>query len=126
MCDNRRGMDWILYLLITCIHHSELHQITDKPRLVSSVCYSLHWPFPGKDFYQGRFFSFPRSGLLVTAARAELLPTDNSTNCVPEWRPYHTKVLDFSSLADFQLATGNFSSLAHQPATSRHFNQLNC
>jgi hypothetical protein len=24
-CDYRRGMDWILDLLTTCIHHSELH-----------------------------------------------------------------------------------------------------
>jgi hypothetical protein len=27
VCDYRRGMDWILDLLITCVHHSELHFI---------------------------------------------------------------------------------------------------
>jgi hypothetical protein len=25
VCDYRRGMDWILDLLTTCTHHSELH-----------------------------------------------------------------------------------------------------
>jgi hypothetical protein len=52
-------------------------------RLVSSVYYSLHQPFPDNGFYLGRFFSFSHSGRLVTAARAELLSNDNSINWVP-------------------------------------------
>jgi hypothetical protein len=37
------SMDWILDLLTTCIHHTELHFTnTDTHRLVSSVSYSLH------------------------------------------------------------------------------------
>jgi hypothetical protein len=47
-------------------------QITDTHRLVSSVYYSLHSPFPGNGFYRGRFFSYTRLGPPVTAARAEL------------------------------------------------------
>jgi hypothetical protein len=48
MCvTDRRGMDWILNLLITCIHHSELH-VTDHwhTQIVSSVCLSplaVYW-----------------------------------------------------------------------------------
>jgi hypothetical protein len=40
-----------------------------------------------------RFFSSPHSGHLVTAARAELLSTDNSTNWFPGWRPFHANLL---------------------------------
>jgi hypothetical protein len=72
VCDYGRGMDWILDLLTTCIHRSELHFTDHWHRLVSSVYHSLHEPFPGNGFYRGRFFNFPRSGPLVIAARAEL------------------------------------------------------
>jgi hypothetical protein len=89
--------------------------ITDTHRLVSSVHYSIHKPFPGNGFYRGRFFSFPYSRHLVTAAHAELLSTENLTNWVPSWRPFHTILLVFSSQADFQL-----NSLTHQLATSCH------
>jgi hypothetical protein len=75
---------------------------------VSSVHYIFQQPFPGNDFYRGRFFSFPQSGPLVTAARLEFLSTDNSTNWVPVWRPYYTNLL-FSSQADFQLTTELYS-----------------
>jgi hypothetical protein len=71
---------------------------------------SLHWPFPGNGFYQWRFFSFRHSDLLVKAARAEILSTDNSTNWrLPGWWPFHTNLLVFSSLADFQLTTDSWT-----------------
>jgi hypothetical protein len=43
VCDYRRGMDWILDLLTTCIHHSELH-FTHHWHTQTSVLslYSLH------------------------------------------------------------------------------------
>jgi hypothetical protein len=69
-----------------------------------------------------RFFSFPHSGPLVTAAHAELLSTDS---CVPRWRLFHTnQLLVFSSQADFQL---NWQlNSPNQPATSRHFTKPKC
>jgi hypothetical protein len=68
-------------------------QLTGTYRLVYSVYYSLHQPFPGNGFNRGRFFSFPRSGPLIRATRAELLSTNSSTNWVPDWRPFHTNLL---------------------------------
>jgi hypothetical protein len=53
------------------------------------------------------------SSASVLKSRTEL-STINSTNWVPVWRPFHTYLLVFSWQADFQ-----------QPATSRHFTQLN-
>jgi hypothetical protein len=103
--DYRRGMIWWMDLLTICIYHWELHftEFTDKQRLVSSVYYNLQQSFPGNGFYRGTFFSFPHSGPPITAACAELLSTDNSTNWVSIWRPFHTNLLVFSSQADFQL-----------------------
>jgi hypothetical protein len=80
-------------------------QTTDTHRLVSSVYYILHYPFPDNGFYRGRFFSFLRSGPLVTAVRSELLSAGNSGNWVPGWRSFHTNLLVFSSQADWQLTT---------------------
>jgi hypothetical protein len=93
---------------------------------VFSFYYSLHLPFPGNGFYRGRFFIFPRLGSLVTAACAELLSTDSSTNLVLGWRPYHTNLLVFSSQADFQQTTDNWN-LSHTPTsyfTSLHSTEL--
>jgi hypothetical protein len=112
-------------LFTICIHHSELQLtlFTDTHRLVSSVYYNLHLPFPGNGFYRGRFFSFPRSGPLVTAARAEFLTNYKSTNWVPGWRLFHTNLLVFSSQAAFQLTT----EPSHSPTsyfTSLHSTEL--
>jgi hypothetical protein len=45
-----------------------------------------------------------RSGPIFTASRAQLnsqlLSTDN---CLPDWRPFHTNLIVFSSQADFHL-----------------------
>jgi hypothetical protein len=102
-CDYRWGMEWWMDLLTTCIHHSKPHFISHWHGLVSSVYYSLHKSFPGNGFYRGRFFSFPHSCPLATAARAELMSTDNSTNWFPGWRPFHTNILAFSSQTDLHL-----------------------
>jgi hypothetical protein len=58
---------------------------------------------------RGRFFSFPSSGHLVSVGRAEHLSTDNSTDWVPGWRPFHTTHLVFSSQADLQVTTDNWT-----------------
>jgi hypothetical protein len=62
---------------------------------------------PRNGFYRGRLLSFPHSGPLLTAAREELLSTDNSTNWVIGWRPFHTHLVVFSSQADFQPTADN-------------------
>jgi hypothetical protein len=41
VCDCRRGMDWWMDLLTTCIDHSELQTIT-APLLISTLYRSLH------------------------------------------------------------------------------------
>jgi hypothetical protein len=78
--DYRRGMGWILDLLTTWVHHSEL-QFTDNWHTQTNVLSLLVSTsrFLATHLTQWRFFSFPRSGRLFTAARAELLSTDNST-----------------------------------------------
>jgi hypothetical protein len=68
-----------------------LLQITDTHRLLTTVYYSLHSPFPVNGFYRGRFYSLPQSGPLVTVVNAELLSNDTSINWVSGWRPFHTK-----------------------------------
>jgi hypothetical protein len=47
-----------------------------------------------------------------------------TTKWVPGWRPFHNNLL-FCLQADFRLIAVNLT-LSHQPATSRHFTQLNC
>jgi hypothetical protein len=118
----RRVMDWWIDLLKTCIHRSKLH-FTDHWHKKTSVFSLLRFPLTVfcLRLLPRRFFSFRRSDPLVTTARADLLSTDNSTKWDPGWQPFHANVLLFSSQADFQL-----NSLTHQPATSRHFAQLNC
>jgi hypothetical protein len=120
-------VEWIYWPLV-CTTRSYSLQITGTYRLVTTVYYIIHQPFPGNGFCRGRFFSFLHSGLLVTAARAEFKPTDNSNNCFPGWRPFHTNLLVFTSQADSQVITDNWqlNSFTHQPASSRHFTQLNC
>jgi hypothetical protein len=73
---------WIDEYVIQNTTRTYTLQITDTHRLVSSVCYTLYYSFLGNGFYQGKFFSFPCSGPLVTAEHAELLLTANSTNWV--------------------------------------------
>jgi hypothetical protein len=115
-----------LDLLTTCIHHSELH-FTDHWHTQTSVLRLLQSSIAvsWQRFLQGRFFNFSRSVPLVTTARAELLSTDNSTNWVPDWRPFHTSPLVFLHKITFNCTDLQLNSLTHQPATSRHFIKLN-
>jgi hypothetical protein len=79
-CNYRRGMDWILDILTTCIHHSELN-FTDHwhthTHTQTSVLGLLHSPLAvsWQRLLPNRFFSFPLSVPRVTAAHAELLST---------------------------------------------------
>jgi hypothetical protein len=93
---------WIYWPLN--IHHSELH-FTHHWHTQTSVLSLLQSPpaVSWQRLYQWRFFSFPCSGPLFTAACAELLSIDSSTNWVPGWRPFHINLLVFCSQADFQL-----------------------
>jgi hypothetical protein len=115
-CDYRQSSDWLLDLLATCVHHSELHFTVHCQRLVcpQSIAISTSC-FLATDLIQWRFFSFPRSGPLVRTARAELLSTDNTIE-----RPFHSSLLVCPSQADFQLT----AELSYQP--TRYFTQLNC
>jgi hypothetical protein len=117
-------MDWILDLLTVCIHHSELH-FTVHWHTKTSVLSILQSPLAvsWKRFYRGRFFSFPRSGPLITAARAELFSTDNSTNGFQAGGHFTPT---FSSSLHRLTFNWQLNSLTHQPATSRDFTQLNC
>jgi hypothetical protein len=102
-------MDWRMdYMHHTQLHYTgHWHTQTSVPSLLQSplAIYLTQWSF----------FSFPRWGPLIAAARAQLLPIDNSTNCNRGWRPFHTNLLVFSSQADFQLTTDNWNlSLTNQ------------
>jgi hypothetical protein len=108
--DYRRGTDWLLDLLTTCIHQSELH-FTNHWHTQTSVLSQLQSPLAvswQQLLTQWRFFSFLRSGSLVTATHLELLSTVNWTNWGPGWWSFHTNLLIFSSQADFQLTTVNW------------------
>jgi hypothetical protein len=122
----RRGPECWMDLLTTCIHHSKLH-FTDHWHIQASVLSLLQSP-PAVSWQRllpREILSSPHSHPLATAARAEYSSTDNTTNWFPGWRPSHTNLLIFSSHADFQLIW-IATELSHQPATSRHFTQLNC
>jgi hypothetical protein len=101
--------EWIYWPLVYTTRNYTL-QVTDTHRLVFSQSVTVSTSrFLATDLTQWRFFSFLHSGPLVTATRVEHLSTDNSTNRVPGWRPFHISLLDFSSHADFHLTIDNWS-----------------
>jgi hypothetical protein len=125
VCDYRRSMEWVLDLLTTCTHHSELH-FTD------------HWhtdQFPQSiTVSTGRFLAKASTEEGSSASRTQVLLSQppvqnschaNSANWVPRWRPFFTKLLVFSSQADFQLNCWQVNSLTHQPDISRPVTKLN-
>jgi hypothetical protein len=83
VCDYRWEVDWILHLLTTCIHHSELQVIT-SPLLISKIHKSPQHPlslfaaccvFNSRSLviaYNGVDPSVPCTQVLITAACAEL------------------------------------------------------
>jgi hypothetical protein len=107
-------MDWILDLLTTYIHHSKLH-FTDHWHIPTIVLSLL--PSPLAVCWQRLL---PRDILQLPALRSschsrltEFLISDNSTNWVPDWRPFHTNLIILSSQADFQLNSLLTNQLLH-------------
>jgi hypothetical protein len=117
-------MNWILNLLIDCMHHSELH-FTDHwhtHRLLSPISTSR---FLATVSTRERFFSFPRSGLLITADREELLSTDTQlTGSQAGGYFTHTSCSSLTRLT-FNWTELQLNPPTQQPATSYHFTQLN-
>jgi hypothetical protein len=119
---------WIGYCIywpLVCTTRNYILQITDTHILVSSVYYSFHLPFPRNGFTDGDSSASSAQVLLSQPPVQNSLSTENSTNWVPGWRPFHTNFLVISSQADFQL-NWQVNPLSHQPAASRHLTQLNC
>jgi hypothetical protein len=116
-------------LLATHKHDSELQVIT-AISLISTLYKSPQHP---TSLFQPAVFSpaflwqrFLAMDILqlhaLTVSCAELsfqLTTDNSTNWVPGWRPFHTNFPVFSSQADFQLTTNWVAPVIFR-ITSRH------
>jgi hypothetical protein len=123
VCDYRWGMDWILALLTTCIHHLELH-FTDHWHTQTSVLSLLQSPLAVSwqqiycrnynsltelhipDITHKVFFVQPHSCNWLFSSQPPIqnsteLPTP--TNGVPGWWPFHTNLVVFSSQANFQL-----------------------
>jgi hypothetical protein len=120
------GYGWVNcnYWTLVCITWNYTLQITDTHRLVSSAYYRLHQAFPGNGFYRGRFFSLLHLGPRFTAAHSEFLLTDNWTDWVLGWKPFHINLLLVSTHSDFQL-NWQLSCLIHHPDTSHRFTELN-
>jgi hypothetical protein len=101
--DYRRSVNWWMDLLTTCIHQSELH-FTDHWHTHTRVLSLLQSPLAV--FWQRllprEIFQLPG---LWSSCHSRPCRTDNSTNCLPGWRSFHTNLLDFSSQAEFLLTT---------------------
>jgi hypothetical protein len=126
--DYRRGMDWILDLLTTSVDCSELH-FTDHWQTQTSVLSLLKVSTSRflATAYTERNFSAFRAQVPVSQPPVQnSLSTDNSStcNCVPGWRPFHTNLLVFSSLADFRLTTDNWTVSPPTCFTSLHSTEL--
>jgi hypothetical protein len=95
-CDYRRGMDWWIDLLTTCIHRSEIlftdHWHTQCPQSIS-VSTSR---FLATVYNTVEILQFPTLMSFFHSPRAAVFSTDNSTDWVPGWRPFHTNLLVFS------------------------------
>jgi hypothetical protein len=132
-CDYRRGMNCVLDLLNTCIHHSELQLIT-APLLISTIhrspqhllslfaarcvfkSHSIATASNSEDFSASRSHvttvrRISRNWILLNcqlnySAISSETPLQSSTQLQnPNWRPFHTNLLLSSSQADFQLTT---------------------
>jgi hypothetical protein len=118
-CDYRWGINWILNLLIACIHHSELH-FTEHWHTQTSVLSPLNYP---QAVSWQRFL--PRENLQIPALRSSChsrpcstLVNWHSTNWVPGWRQFHTHT-SYSSLTrlTFNWTELELNTLTHEPAT---------
>jgi hypothetical protein len=119
-CICRRGLNWWMDLLTTCIHHSELH-FTDHWHSQASVLSLLQSPLAvsWQRLLPREILQLPR--LRSSCHRCPC--RTNSTNSFPSWRPFHTNALVFSSQADFQLTT-ELSHSSDSYYTSLHSNEL--
>jgi hypothetical protein len=123
-------MDWILDLLTTYIHHSELY-FTDHWHTQTSVLSLLQSPLAvsWQRLLPMEILHLPFSRRYCPANIPQLNcqpacgPLVNwQLNCVPGWPPFHTSLLVFSSQAE-QLTT----ELSHSPTsyfTSLHSTEL--
>jgi hypothetical protein len=126
VCDYRRGIDWWMDLLTTYIHHSELHftdhwhtQTNVLSLLQSTLAVSWQWLLPSGDSSAPALWS-SSSQLTVhncCQVTSQLTGSQAGSHCTPtSWSSLHR--LTFNWTDDW--------TLTHQPATSRHFTQLNC
>jgi hypothetical protein len=113
-----------LQVFTTPLMISTIHITTAPPKPFSSLL-CLQQLFPSNGFWQWGLFSFPRSRRYrpENIPQMNSFPTVNSTkassplslpcraqlnyqpstNWVPDWGPFHTNLLVFSSQTDFQL-----------------------
>jgi hypothetical protein len=122
-----------MYLLTTLTHNSELQAITALS-LISTFYKSQQQPLSLSQlaFFTNRSLATAFNSGGSSASSSQVLlsqpPVQNSCqltiNWIPGWRPLHTYLLVFSSQADFEM-NWQLNPLTHQPATSRHFTQLN-
>jgi hypothetical protein len=127
VCDYRRSMDWMLGLLTTCIHHSELQVIT-AVSLISTLYKSQQPPlslFQPAVFTSRSLATASNTGDSSASCIQVLLsqpPVQNScqltTSWVPGWRPFYAIIQIFSSQADFQLTTALSTELSHSPISN--------
>jgi hypothetical protein len=116
--DYTGGMDWVVDSLTTCIHHSELH-FTVHWHTKTSVLSLLQPPVAvswQQIFNTVEILQHPalRSSCHSRSCRT-LVNWQPLTNWFPGWRLFYTNLLFFSSQADFQLTTDNWT---HSLSTS--------
>jgi hypothetical protein len=99
--------EWI-YSQLTYNTRNYTLQTTDTHRLVCSLYYTPTSRFLATVSTEGDF-SVSRTQVFLSEPPVQnSLSTDNSTNRVPGWLPFHTNLLVFSSQTDFQLPTNNW------------------
>jgi hypothetical protein len=115
VCDYRRGTGWILDLLTTCIHHSEL-LFTVHWHTHTSVLSLLHSPLSvsWRRLRQREILRLP-APMTSCHSRPYRIRVNwqPSTNWIAGWRPFHTNFLVYYSQDDFQLTI----ELSHSPTS---------
>jgi hypothetical protein len=123
--DYRRGMDLILDLFTTCIHQSELHftfHWHTQTSVLSLLVSTSH--FLATASTKGNSSASRTQVLFVTAARAELLSTDNWTGSQTGG---HFTSTSYSSLHRLTFNWQLTTALSHSPTsyfTSLHSTEL--
>jgi hypothetical protein len=117
-------MDWMLDLLNTYIHHSELQVIT-VPLLISTIHRSPQHPlshFPASCVFNSRSLTTASNSGDSSASRAHVVTVRRISR---NWTLVDCQVNSraFSSQPSLQSST-QLNSLTHQPTTSLHFTSL--